>query len=234
MSNSSPMPVPITCTSSWISVFESTLSIRFFSELMIFPRSGRIAWFDLSRASLAAPPAELPSTMNISASSGSRTWQSANFFAISPPNAPLRRVRSRAVRTALVRIDVVGEGVDRVLVRRIPLHRDLDRTLLALALEVGDSLVDRILGRVNVRDEVPDPALVVELNALAAGALVGQADPQPARQECGLAQALAERLVRPVDLLEDLGVGQESDRGTGVRRLADNLEIGRGLPAHEL
>jgi hypothetical protein len=47
--------------------------MRFFSELMILPRSGRIAWFDLSRASYAAPPAELPSTMNISASSGSRT-----------------------------------------------------------------------------------------------------------------------------------------------------------------
>src|SRR6266513_96772 len=59
MSNSSPIPVPITCTSSWISALESTLSIRFFSELMIFPRSGRIAWFDLSRASLAAPPAEV-------------------------------------------------------------------------------------------------------------------------------------------------------------------------------
>ena len=41
------------------------MSIRFFSELMIFPRSGRIAWFDLSRASFAAPPAELPSTMNV-------------------------------------------------------------------------------------------------------------------------------------------------------------------------
>ena len=52
MSNSSPIPVPITWTRSWISVFESTLLIRFFSELMIFPRSGRIAWFDLSRAFL--------------------------------------------------------------------------------------------------------------------------------------------------------------------------------------
>jgi hypothetical protein len=100
MSKSSPIPVPITCTSVWISVFERTLLIRFFSELMIFPRSGRIAWFDLSRASLAAPPAELPSTMKSSASSGSRTWQSANFFAISPPNAPFRRVSSRAFRAA--------------------------------------------------------------------------------------------------------------------------------------
>src|SRR5439155_9767701 len=92
-----------------------------------------------------------------------------------------RGVEAGEVRAALVRVDVVGEGVDRVLVRRVPLHRDLDRALLALALEVGDPLVNRILGRVDVRDEVPDPALIVELDALAAGALVGQADPQPPR-----------------------------------------------------
>ena len=100
MSNSSPIPVPITCTSDWISVFESTLLIRFFSLLMILPRSGRIAWFDLSRACLAEPPAESPSTMKTSVSSGSLIWQSANFFAMPPPNAPLRRVRSRALRAA--------------------------------------------------------------------------------------------------------------------------------------
>jgi hypothetical protein len=74
--------------------------MRFFSELMIFPRSGRIAWFDLSRACLAEPPAESPSTMKTSVNSGSRIWQSANFFAIPPPKAPLRRVSSRALRAA--------------------------------------------------------------------------------------------------------------------------------------
>ena len=67
---------------------------------MILPRSGRIAWFDLSRACLAEPPAESPSTMKSSVSSGSRIWQSANFFAMPPPNAPFRRVRSRALRAA--------------------------------------------------------------------------------------------------------------------------------------
>ena len=94
------MPVPITCTSDWISAFDSTLLIRFFSLLMILPRSGRIAWFDLSRACLADPPAESPSTMKTSLSAGSLVWQSANFFAIPPPNAPLRLVRSRALRAA--------------------------------------------------------------------------------------------------------------------------------------
>ena len=36
--------MPIAVISAWISLFESTLSMRFFSTLMILPRSGRIAW----------------------------------------------------------------------------------------------------------------------------------------------------------------------------------------------
>ena len=43
------MPVPIAVIIAWISVFESTLLIRFFSALMILPRSGRIAWYERSR-----------------------------------------------------------------------------------------------------------------------------------------------------------------------------------------
>ena len=37
-------PVPIAVTIAWISSFERTLLIRFFSALMTFPRSGRMAW----------------------------------------------------------------------------------------------------------------------------------------------------------------------------------------------
>ena len=43
-SNSSLMPVPIAVIIAWISLFARTLLMRFFSELMILPRSGRIAW----------------------------------------------------------------------------------------------------------------------------------------------------------------------------------------------
>ena len=43
-SNSSPMPVPMAVMIAWISSFESTLLMRFFSALMTLPRSGRIAW----------------------------------------------------------------------------------------------------------------------------------------------------------------------------------------------
>ena len=62
MSNSSPIPVPTAVIIDWISTFESTLLIRFFSELITLPRRGRIAWKVRSRASIAEPPAEFPST----------------------------------------------------------------------------------------------------------------------------------------------------------------------------
>ena len=50
-----------------------------------------------------------------------------------------RRAEARQVRAALVRVDVVGEGEDRLLVGGVPLHRDLDGALgLVLLLEVDD------------------------------------------------------------------------------------------------
>src|SRR5205823_5381641 len=79
MSNSSPIPEPIAVIIAWISRFDSTLLIRFFSELITFPRRGRIAWKRRSRASTAEPPAELPSTRKSSAASGSLIWQSASL-----------------------------------------------------------------------------------------------------------------------------------------------------------
>ena len=79
-----------------------------------------------------------------------------------------------------MRVDVVGEREDRLLVGGVPLHRDLDGALLVLALEVDDVLVDRLLRLVDVGDEVLDPALVVELDRLAVGALVDELDAQAA------------------------------------------------------
>ena len=60
-----------------------------------------MAWVRRSRPCLAEPPAESPSTMKISHSAGSFSWQSASLPgspAIS--SAPLRRVISRALRAA--------------------------------------------------------------------------------------------------------------------------------------
>ena len=86
---------------AWISLFERTLLMRFFSELMIFPRNGRIAWVVRSRACFAEPPAESPSTMKSSADSGSLIVQSASFPGSDEFSSALfRRVSSRALRAA--------------------------------------------------------------------------------------------------------------------------------------
>ena len=145
-----------------------------------------------------------------------------------------RGAEAREVRAALGRVDVVREREDRLDVGRVPLHRDLDLAVVVLAVEVDDVLVDRVLARVHVRDEVADPALVVELLGLPARPLVAEHDPQAAREERRLAQALDERRGGELDLLEDLAVGEERDRRAGLLRLADDLEVGLGHAAREL
>ena len=100
-SKSAPMPVPIAVIMAWISVFDSTLSMRAFSTLMILPRSGRMAWKLDWRAPTAEPPAESPSTRKISVLSGSRSEQSASLPGrLVESITPLRRAMSRALRAA--------------------------------------------------------------------------------------------------------------------------------------
>src|SRR6478735_8497817 len=127
MSNSSPMLVPIAVIIAWISLFERTLLIRFFSELMIFPRSGRIAWYVRSRPILAEPPAESPSTMKSSADSGSRIEQSASLPGSDElSRADLRRVSSRAFRAAS-RARIAGVLLE--VLRELRVHRRLHEAL---------------------------------------------------------------------------------------------------------
>src|SRR5436309_384150 len=130
--------------------------------------------------------------MYSSADSGSLTEQSASLPGSDElPSADLR-VSSRALRAAMrARIAVIA--------------------LVALALEVDEALVDRVLRLVDVRDEVLDPALVTELHRLAVRALVDEPDQQAAREERRLAQALRDRACLDLELLEDLGVGMEAD-----------------------
>ena len=78
-------------------------------------------------------------------------------------------------------------------------------------LEVDDPLVDRVLALVDVRDEVADAAVVLELVAVVALARSSMRTICEALgQEGGLAQALDKRLGGEIDLLEDVGVGQEA------------------------
>ena len=60
-----------------------------------------MAWNWRSRPCLAEPPAESPSTRYSSHFSGLRSWHSASLpGSPAPSRAPLRRVRSRALRAA--------------------------------------------------------------------------------------------------------------------------------------
>ncbi len=87
-----------------------------------------------------------------------------------------------------MRVDVVGEREDGLLVAVVPLHRHLDLALVGGALEVDDVLVRDVLGLVDVRDEVLDAALVMELDRLAVDTLVDERDAEALGQKRGLAQ----------------------------------------------
>ena len=148
-------------------------------------------------------------------------------------------LEAREVGAALMGVDVVGKREHRLDVRAVPLHRHLDRALLVrvairLDLEVDDVLVHRLLRGVDVRNEVPDPALVVKLLALASSALVGEHDAEPPRQERRLAEALRQHLGRPLQLVEDVRVRPERDGRPGVLRRADRLHIRRRFASREL
>ena len=122
-------------------MFESTLLMRFFSLLMIFPRSGRIAWKPRSRPCFAEPPAESPSTMKSSRRLGivdRAVGELARQRLLS--SADLRRVTSRALRAAWRARDAA-----------IALLDDLARVGRVLLEELGELRVD---GRL---DEAGDP-----------------------------------------------------------------------------
>ena len=147
-----------------------------------------------------------------------------------------RRAEALQVRAAVVRVDVVREREHRLDVGRVPLHRDLDLARVRLAVEEGDPLVNGVLRLVHVCDEVPDPALVVELVPVVALTLVDERDAKPTRQERRLAQPLDEGLHGELELLEDLRVGEERDRRAGLvgLRLADDLDARLRNAAGEL
>ena len=85
---SSPNPAPNAVIIALISAFSRALFIPDFSTFSIFPLRGSIAWNLLSLPCFAEPPAEFPSTMNISDSEGSFEEQSASF----PGNDPTSRL----------------------------------------------------------------------------------------------------------------------------------------------
>ena len=95
------MAAPNAMTSERISLDSKILSRRARSTLRIFPRRGKMAWKRRSRACLADPPADSPSTRYSSDSSGLREEQSASFpGSVSPSRIPFRNTVCRAALAA--------------------------------------------------------------------------------------------------------------------------------------
>src|SRR5436189_113473 len=161
--------------SSLISCEESILSKRARSTLRILPLSGRIAWLRRSRPCFAEPPALSPSTIKSSLLAGSRSWQSASLpgrFEMS--NAPLRRVRSRALPrasrsaetgemgAAVALRDGVGKAQHRLVIGIRPLHRDFEKNAVALATDRQRRRMQGLFRAVEVTDKGFEPALIVK------------------------------------------------------------------------
>ena len=131
------------------------------------------------------------------------------------------------VHPALNGRDAVGEGVDRLVVAGVPLQRDLDLLALLGLLERRHLAEQRLLGRVEVLDEVDDAAVVLEGRlGHRVGALVGEADLEALVQEGHDLHALDDGLGPELGLVEDGGVGPEGDRGARPR-LAGAPVLGR-------
>ena len=128
------------------------------------------------------------------------------------------------VAATLVRIDRVGEGEDRRLVRHVPLQRnvDLDAVLLVAGADDHDTGMDDFLAVVHERDVLGNAAFVLPRLVRAVAALVDEAQRKHRREERHLAHAARERVAVVANVLEDLAVGQERDRGAAraVPRLA--------------
>src|SRR5437667_6577 len=179
MSNSSFTPAPSAVMMLRISSLARILSMRAFSTFRILPRMGRMAWKRRSRPCFADPPAESPSTMYSSHSSGLSQAQSASLPGSEPPSRMvLRRARSRDVRAALDGVDVVDERQQRLAVGIVVLERHLHRDVVPLAREHDRLRVQRLLVRVQELHELGDAALGEVVGRLAR-ARVEQVDGEP-------------------------------------------------------
>ena len=193
---------------------------------------------------IAVRPSRTSSPVRLSSFSLSSFWSRAYLLMTDGQ----RGAEPLLVGAALGRVDHVRERVHGLAVGGRPLHRDLDRHARRLVAELDDRGVHRLLGGVQVADEVGDAARVLvddraglvhsrlgsdPLVVLGGGdlgrPLVGDRDPQPPVEERGLLHPARQRLEGPVGGLEDPAVRPERrDRPGLIGGLAAVQLPGRG------
>ena len=149
----------------------------------------------------------------------------------------LERPRQRAaeaghVRAALVRVDVVDERQDVLLVARVVTHRQLHGHVGVLVLDVDLAVEERLARLVEIGHELGQAALrVVRLGAqrLVVLALVGEGDRDALVEVRQFTHARGQR-VEAVDAVEeDARVRLEADRRAGLLALGHVADAGQLL-----
>ena len=133
------------------------------------------------------------------------------------------------MRAAVAVVDVVRVAKNLLGVARVPLHRELDADGgrggvggRDLGQDGDDLVVHRLLGLVEVLDELADAAPVDEVFFPAAVALVDEEDEKPRVEEGQLAETAREDVELKVGRGEDRRVGAEGDLRTGLVGVADD------------
>ncbi len=128
--------------------------------------------------------------------------------------------------------DVVRERVQALVEPGVPLQGDLDLATVVGVADVDDGREQRLLGCVQVRDEVDDPAVVPEhLLHRFRGAFVAEDDLEALVEERHLPQPLDQGLRAELDLLHDRRVRPERDRRARPGGITDALQRSDGFAA---
>ena len=134
-----------------------------------------------------------------------------------------RRAQPGEMRAAVPLRNVVGEALDVLLVRVVPLHRDLNRDAVLLPHRIKDVGMKHALGAIDVLDEAFHSARERE-HFLLRAALVDQDDLHAAVEERELAESLRQNLIVELDLAENPGAREEVDLRAPALALADGLK----------
>ena len=129
------------------------------------------------------------------------------------------------MRSAVDGVDVVGIGIDDLVVAVVVLQGDLADGGAVLLLEIERLGEERLVPLVELFHQLADPALVAEaVRAHRFAAPVGEGDRQPLVEKGKFLEADAENVVLEHDRLENFGVGKEGDLGPRLIGIADDLK----------
>ncbi len=130
--------------------------------------------------------------------------------------------------------DAVREGVDALVVARVPLEGHFDLLVLFTLLEEAHLSKERFLGVVEVAHVIDDAAVVLEgLLSGPPGSLVEETYLEAPIQKGHDLETLEDRLRAELDLFENGGVRAESDRRAGatIGGRTGDFEFSLGLAA---